>query len=174
MLLALRADAFARAEAALVDAAGDGAAGIATSALVRDDLSSLCALIDDALRARPDEFPVRLAAIREHAEAQPNLVSCVVASTIDLDYLRAVAVQEELRLTAVGVATLEHRERHGAWPADGAALVPEFLDRLPTDATGRPPRLSRRGNAVLVHFDAAPDSCDAGTDATEWLVRARR
>ena len=51
-----------------------------------------------------------------------------------------------LGMTQIGVALRRYRLERGEYPADLAALVPAYLERLPIDAvTGRPPVYAQRG-----------------------------
>lgn len=62
-----------------------------------------------------------------------------------------------VRCAIVGLAAERHRLEHGQWPADLAALVPEYLAAAPLDPyTDEPLKYKKAGNGIVV-FSASPD-----------------
>jgi hypothetical protein len=65
--------------------------------------------------------------------------------------------QARLRCGAIGIALERYRLKHGQWPADLAALAPEFLKEVPADPyTGEPLKYRQTANGVVV-FSVGPD-----------------
>ncbi len=62
-----------------------------------------------------------------------------------------------MRCAIVGLAAERHRLKHGEWPADLAALVPDFLASAPLDPyTDAPLKYKKTGNGIVV-FSVSPD-----------------
>ena len=60
------------------------------------------------------------------------------------------------------IAVERYRMRHGRWPARLADVVPEFLDRLPTDPLdGKPLKMARTSDGVVV-YSVGIDGVDDG------------
>lgn len=84
------------------------------------------------------------------------------------------ATQARCRCAAVGIAVERYRLRHGRWPDNLAALVPDFLPAAPTDMLdGRPLRYQRLADGVVV-YSVGPDGTDDGgklADDADWQAQ---
>jgi hypothetical protein len=70
--------------------------------------------------------------------------------------------ETRLRCAIVAVALERYRRKHGEWPADLAALMPEFLGKMPRDPyTGEALHYRQTANGVVV-FSGGPDGKQAG------------
>lgn len=65
------------------------------------------------------------------------------------------------------VACERYRIRHGRWPESLQALVPEFLDKVPTDPyDGQPLRYRRLPDGAIV-YSVGPNRKDEGGTRTD-------
>jgi ABC-type transport system involved in multi-copper enzyme maturation permease subunit/uncharacterized membrane protein YqaE (UPF0057 family) len=70
----------------------------------------------------------------------------------------------ELRCAVAALAAERFRQRHNRWPERLAELVPDFLDKVPTDPFGGGPLLYKRLADGVVIYSAGPDGQDDGGD----------
>src|SRR5207244_12392963 len=70
--------------------------------------------------------------------------------------------QAWLRCAYVGLAVERYRQAHHRWPDSLAALVPEFLQVLPSDPYNGSPLKYRRLDAGVVIYSVGPDGQDDG------------
>lgn len=102
----------------------------------------------------------RLAAIRYwfSALAIPN-VQRAAQSAAKAETLR--------RLTVAAIALQRYKLRHGDWPAELAALVPEFLSIVPLDVmSGKPLGYRRPADGSFMLYSVGEDGRDDGGDAS--------
>jgi hypothetical protein len=96
------------------------------------------------------------------------------AFVVGQELLRAIdsgdTFNSVLGTTQIGVALRRYRLDRGEYPADLAALVPAYLERLPIDAaTGQPPVYARRGAGFTLKSQGAFTSALANS-ALDWNV----
>lgn len=92
------------------------------------------------------------------------------------DRLLEKAAQMECRreMSLAAVALERYRLRHGEWPAELAALTPEFLEQVPWDwMSGEPLRYRRNHDGSYLLYSVGLDGQDDGGDPTPPSERSR-
>ena len=70
-------------------------------------------------------------------------------------------------LTTTALALKRYQLRHGQYPAELSALVPEFLPAIPRDpADGKPLRYHLKPAAAFLLYSVGEDGVDNGGDAS--------
>jgi hypothetical protein len=98
---------------------------------------------------------------------EPDLRSLFSGSTLALErYVAKVETVEAARqLTVTAIALKRYQLRHGNYPADLAALVPEFLPVIPKDPVdGKPLRYRRSDDGTFLLYSVGEDGVDNGGD----------
>lgn len=93
----------------------------------------------------------------------PTLPTILSQSALSLStYLKRIMVVETARQLAVTAISLKRYQlRHGNYPSDLGALVPEFLQSVPRDpADGQPIRYRLNADGTFVLYSIGPDGVD--------------
>jgi hypothetical protein len=78
---------------------------------------------------------------------------------------RAMSIEVERKLCVTAIALKRYQLRHGNYPDDLAALVPEILTSVPRDPVdGKPLRYRRDGEKQFVLYSVGEDEKDDGGD----------
>jgi hypothetical protein len=120
----------------------------------------------EAARLSETEQVARLAEVEASKGQQPFLLRLLhpFALNVGLRHHRGKAT---LRASAAALAAERYRQATGRWPETLAALVPEYLARVPADPRdGQPLRLRRFDGGIVIYSVGADDSDDGG--AIDW------
>ncbi|MBI3876023.1 MAG: hypothetical protein HY300_08735 [Verrucomicrobia bacterium] len=83
---------------------------------------------------------------------------------------KAAAAETQRQIVIGAIALHRHKLRHGKFPADLAALVPEFLPAVPIDfMDGNPLRYRLQPDGAFLLYSIGEDGVDNGGDATQVL-----
>jgi hypothetical protein len=137
------------------------------------DAESTQAALDAVRQAKREKVPGPAfkgfdeAAVRIH-QAHPKAGTYFgYASTVNLQrfLLRVTRLEIQRSLTVTAIALKRYALRHGAYPADLAALVPEFLNTVPRDVMdGRPLRYRLNADGSFLLYSVGEDAVDNGGD----------
>ena len=137
------------------------------------DAESTQAALEAVRQAKREKVPgsafkgFNKAAIRIH-QAHPKAGSYFgYASTVNLQrfLLRVTRLEIQRSLTVTVIALKRYALRHGSYPADLAALVPEFLSVVPRDVMdGQPLRYRLNADGSFLLYSIGDDGVDNGGD----------
>jgi hypothetical protein len=121
----------------------------------------------------------RLAALELHPEKEdsgrrfdpsnPDLLSLFTDSVISLHRVlnREMMAEVSRGLATTALALKRYQLRHGQYPAELSALVPELLPAVPRDpADGKPLRYQLRSDGTFLLYSIGEDGVDNGGDAS--------
>jgi hypothetical protein len=117
----------------------------------------------------PEEQPALLGRIEAEVQPPRNILGAL-PGTIAYSFLIPINVscgadvraRSELDCALVMLASERYRRSRGRWPESADALVPAFLDRIPTDPYGGGPIRLGRVEDGLVVYSVGPDREDDG------------
>jgi hypothetical protein len=103
-----------------------------------------------------------------------TMLSQVVVS-LELTIQRLMKIEAERRLCVTAIALKRYQLRHGDYPADLLALVPEFLPKPPRDPVdGKPLRYRRDGQKSFRLYSIGEDEKDDGGDPRPAEEKSQR
>lgn len=109
-----------------------------------------------------DRWQAEYDALLAESDAKPSRFVPGFTKSSCLVWQRIAEADADLRSTLALVACERYRLGHGRWPESLQSLVPEFLDKVPTDPfDGRPLRYRRLPDGVVI-YSIGPDHKDGG------------
>jgi hypothetical protein len=143
---------------------GDKAAEIALAASVPASHVWILQFFNDALEMSKLPGPMQETRMDElhRAPASAPILARVLCPAVIKCHTTFRRTKTHLRCATVAVAVERYRLRHGRWPADLAALRPEFLADVPLDPyTDEPLKYRKTGDGIVV-YSVGPDGTQKG------------
>ena len=105
--------------------------------------------------------------LRDHMDGELEMLGSETIQSIGRSLERLLSCETARTMTIAAIALKRYQLRHGTYPNDLNALVPEFLPEVPRDPVdGKPMRYRSNGDGTFLLYSIGSDNTDNGGDPT--------
>lgn len=105
-------------------------------------------------------------------ELDDDLLALADVKSVSHSLDRLLSMEAARRMTITAIALKRYQLRHGSWPPDLSALVPEFLPEIPRDPVdGKPLRYRPNPDGTFLLYSVGSDGKDGGGDVSPLSPR---